>query len=133
MSTQASLDVVHHCVLAADIAHRILCEPVVSSTEAWAEYCQGMNFENMWSIHHGHSDIMYVFNLHLPAYSSESVASFWIIAIPVLSIVAPSFMWPDIVRVYHHFRKRSLERNVTKVRRNQVALRPDVLAQRSSA
>jgi hypothetical protein len=24
-----------------------------------------MNFENMWSIHHGHSDIVYVFAPHI--------------------------------------------------------------------
>ncbi|KAI9513096.1 hypothetical protein F5148DRAFT_466834 [Russula earlei] len=57
----------------------------------------GMNFENMWSIHHGHSDIF-----------------FWFIAIPLLCIVAPSFMWSDIVGLYHYFKKRSLARKVTK-------------------
>ncbi|KAH9056939.1 hypothetical protein EDB87DRAFT_1686657 [Lactarius vividus] len=59
----------------------------------------GMNFENMWSIHHEHSDVV-----------------FWIIAIPVMSIVVPAFMWADIVRMYHYIKKNILARNVTKAR-----------------
>ncbi|KAH9996495.1 cora-like Mg2+ transporter protein-domain-containing protein [Russula vinacea] len=59
----------------------------------------GMNFENMWSIHHGHSDIV-----------------FWIIAIPIMSVVAPTFMWPDILRMYHQVKKRSLAQKITKAR-----------------
>ena len=31
-------------------------------------------------------------------------------------------MWPDIVRIYHCVKKRSLARNVTKARPNQIAL-----------
>ncbi|KAN0135635.1 hypothetical protein V8E53_006526 [Lactarius tabidus] len=57
----------------------------------------GMNFENMWSIHHGHSDVI-----------------FWIIAIPVMAFVIPSFMWADIVRMYHYIKKNMLARSVTK-------------------
>jgi len=57
----------------------------------------GMNFEYMWSIKHGHTDKF-----------------FWIIAIPVLAVVMPAFMWPDIIRIYHYIKKRSLDRNVSK-------------------
>ncbi|KAH8991944.1 hypothetical protein EDB92DRAFT_1934872 [Lactarius akahatsu] len=59
----------------------------------------GMNFENMWTIHHGHSDVV-----------------FWIIAIPVMTVVVPTFMWADIVRMYHYIKKNILARNVTKAR-----------------
>ncbi|KAI9445373.1 hypothetical protein H4582DRAFT_1915008 [Lactarius indigo] len=59
----------------------------------------GMNFENMWTIHHGHSDVV-----------------FWIIAIPVMLVVVPTFMWADIVRMYHYFKKNILAQNVTKAR-----------------
>ncbi|KAF8273845.1 hypothetical protein EI94DRAFT_1563103 [Lactarius quietus] len=58
----------------------------------------GMNFENMWSIHHGHTDIV-----------------FWIIAIPVMAVVVPSFMWAEIVRIHHYIKKNMLARNVSKV------------------
>ncbi|KAI0271450.1 hypothetical protein BC834DRAFT_859558 [Gloeopeniophorella convolvens] len=57
----------------------------------------GMNFDNMWTIHHGHTDLV-----------------FWIIALPVMSVVAPSFMWPDIVRMVHYIKKRMLARDVKK-------------------
>lgn len=57
----------------------------------------GMNFQNMWSIHHNHSDVV-----------------FWIIAIPVMAVVIPTFMWADIVRMYHYIKKNILARNVTK-------------------
>ncbi|KAH9082257.1 hypothetical protein EDB83DRAFT_2503350 [Lactarius deliciosus] len=59
----------------------------------------GMNFENMWTIHHGHSDVV-----------------FWIIAIPVMTVVVPTFMWADILRMYHYIKKNILARNVTKAR-----------------
>jgi len=57
----------------------------------------GMNFENMWSVNHNHTDII-----------------FWIIAIPVMCIITPTFMWPDIVRGYHRIKKRALARRITK-------------------
>jgi len=58
----------------------------------------GMNFTNMWSVHHpGHSD-----------------AIFWYIAIPVLLVVMMMFMWSDFVKMWHHMKKRYLERAVKK-------------------
>lgn len=42
--------------------------------------------------------------------------SFWIIAIPIMSVVAPTFMWPDILRMYHQVKKRSLAQKITKAR-----------------
>ena len=32
-----------------------------------------------------------------------------------MSFVVPSFMWADIVRMYHYIKKNMLARNVTKV------------------
>jgi hypothetical protein len=75
-----------------------------------------MNFEYMWSIKHGHTDKLYVFDPYPFPCSSQLVSSFWIIAIPVLAVVMPAFMWPDILRMYHHTKKRSLDRNVLKAR-----------------
>ncbi|EMD32609.1 hypothetical protein CERSUDRAFT_118647 [Gelatoporia subvermispora B] len=58
----------------------------------------GMNFENMWSVKHEHSDVI-----------------FWIIALPVMSIVIPIFIWPDLKRMGHYLRKRFVQRKVGKV------------------
>ncbi|KIJ66521.1 hypothetical protein HYDPIDRAFT_86366 [Hydnomerulius pinastri MD-312] len=58
----------------------------------------GMNFEYMWSV-----------DLH-------SDALFWEIAIPVMAVVIPIFMWPDIKRVAHYAAKRFAARSQQKVR-----------------
>ncbi|VDB86233.1 unnamed protein product [Peniophora sp. CBMAI 1063] len=57
----------------------------------------GMNFQFMWSIGHGHSDIL-----------------FWEIALPVLAICIPLFLWGDIMRVAHYLKKRWLARRIKK-------------------
>ena len=35
-----------------------------------------------------------------------------------MAIVIPSFMWADIIRVYHYIKKNMLARSVIKVRLN---------------
>ncbi|KAJ6608685.1 hypothetical protein B0H10DRAFT_2067021 [Mycena sp. CBHHK59/15] len=57
----------------------------------------GMNFDNMWTVHHGHSDLV-----------------FWIIALPLMAIVLPIFIVPDIKRMIHYFQKRILTKKVVK-------------------
>ncbi|KAL4068945.1 hypothetical protein V8B97DRAFT_2024594 [Scleroderma yunnanense] len=52
----------------------------------------GMNFEAMWSVKF-HSDLF-----------------FWEVAIPVMLVVVPLFMWPDIKRLVHYTKKRAGER-----------------------
>ncbi|KIP06840.1 hypothetical protein PHLGIDRAFT_72083 [Phlebiopsis gigantea 11061_1 CR5-6] len=49
----------------------------------------GMNFSSMWSIKHGHSDIV-----------------FWIIALPLMAIILPIFLWSDLEKLYHYMRKK---------------------------
>ncbi|KAJ7163946.1 magnesium transporter [Mycena crocata] len=56
----------------------------------------GMNFEQMWSVH-GHSDLV-----------------FWIIALPVMAIVLPIFIVPDIKRMIHYVQKRIITKKVVK-------------------
>ncbi|KAK7032805.1 magnesium-like protein [Favolaschia claudopus] len=56
----------------------------------------GMNFEQMWSVH-GHSDIL-----------------FWEIAIPVMAVVLPIFIVPDIKRMIHYIQKRVLTKKIVK-------------------
>jgi len=55
----------------------------------------GMNFTYMWSIQHNHSDVL-----------------FWEIAIPLMAIVIPVFLYGDVVRMVHYIQKKIL---VTKV------------------
>ncbi|KAJ7923388.1 magnesium transporter [Mycena leptocephala] len=57
----------------------------------------GMNFDNMWSVKHGHGDWIY-----------------WAIALPIMAIVLPLFLAPDIQRMVHHVRKQMLTQKVVK-------------------
>ncbi|KAI0082128.1 hypothetical protein K474DRAFT_1655466 [Panus rudis PR-1116 ss-1] len=57
----------------------------------------GMNFDNMWSVKHDHTD-----------------AIFWYIAIPVMALVIPVFTWQDLQRMAHYMKKRWVQRNVKK-------------------
>ncbi|KAI0042586.1 hypothetical protein FA95DRAFT_1610078 [Auriscalpium vulgare] len=57
----------------------------------------GMNFTNMWSIGHNHTDLV-----------------FWVIALPVMSIVFLIFSWSDITHMRHYVQKKILVRNVKK-------------------
>ncbi|TFY79352.1 hypothetical protein EWM64_g4661 [Hericium alpestre] len=57
----------------------------------------GMNFENMWSVNHGHSDRI-----------------FWAIALPLMAIVVPIFTMPDLRRLIHYVKKRMVAKKVKK-------------------
>ncbi|EGN93721.1 hypothetical protein SERLA73DRAFT_63839 [Serpula lacrymans var. lacrymans S7.3] len=57
----------------------------------------GMNFDSMWSLRH--TDLL-----------------FWEIALPVMAIVVPIFVWPDIRRMAHYAKKRFTARQTVKVR-----------------
>ncbi|KAJ7746354.1 magnesium transporter [Mycena metata] len=58
----------------------------------------GMNFQRMWTLE-GHSDVV-----------------FWIIALPVMAVVLPIFVVPDIKRMIHYVQKRMLTKKAVKVR-----------------
>ncbi|KAF8207085.1 hypothetical protein K438DRAFT_1815654 [Mycena galopus ATCC 62051] len=60
----------------------------------------GMNFDRMWSLE-GHSDLV-----------------FWIIALPVMAIVLPIFIVPDIKRMIHYVQKRMLTKKIVKSYKN---------------
>ncbi|EIN14276.1 hypothetical protein PUNSTDRAFT_80502 [Punctularia strigosozonata HHB-11173 SS5] len=51
----------------------------------------GMNFDHMWAINHGHTDLV-----------------FWIIALPMMAIVVPLFMHADIWRALRSFQKHMI-------------------------
>jgi Mg2+ and Co2+ transporter CorA len=57
----------------------------------------GMNFDNMWSVKHGHTDLV-----------------FWIIAIPVMLIVIPMFLYQDFERMFHYAAKKWSVKRVVK-------------------
>ena len=57
-----------------------------------------MNFESMWSVQ-DNSDVL-----------------FWIIALPVMAVVVPIFMWSDFQRLFHYCQKRMATRSVKQVR-----------------
>jgi Mg2+ and Co2+ transporter CorA len=57
----------------------------------------GMNFDNMWSVKHGHTDLV-----------------FWIIAIPVMLIVIPMFLYQDFERMFHYVAKKWSVKRVVK-------------------
>jgi Mg2+ and Co2+ transporter CorA len=49
----------------------------------------GMNFDNMWSVHHNHSDII-----------------FWIIALPILVLVIPVALLSDIKKLWQYIKHK---------------------------
>ncbi|GBE77307.1 hypothetical protein SCP_0101800 [Sparassis crispa] len=63
----------------------------------------GMNFENMWSIHHNHTDVI-----------------FWIIALPLMTIVITMFMWSDLKKMAHYVDKRLMRKKVKRAYRKRV-------------
>lgn len=56
----------------------------------------GMNFTEMWSVH-GNSHILY-----------------WEIALPIMVILVPLFVAPDIRRVVRYVEKRAMTRRVVE-------------------
>ena len=68
----------------------------------------------MWSIRdNGHSDIMYVKPVPLFASSFSFLISprYWEIALPLLAIVIPAFIYNDIIRMVHYLKKKTFARN----------------------
>ncbi|KAJ3552967.1 hypothetical protein NM688_g3872 [Phlebia brevispora] len=68
----------------------------------------GMNFEAMWSVDK-HTDVL-----------------FWIIALPVMAIVIPMFLWSDMERLFRYVLKRALKRRFSSVHRANGMVRSHV-------
>lgn len=57
----------------------------------------GMNFVNEWSVQH-HSDLL-----------------FWEIAIPIMLVITPMFMWSDIQKAYHFVQKKMISKKAVQM------------------
>lgn len=60
-----------------------------------------MNFRREWSWHHNHSDVMYVNATHLALFHTvlllmQRRGSYWIIALPMMAILLPMFLWSTL-------------------------------------
>lgn len=64
-----------------------------------------MNFVRQWSVQH------------------NSDALFWEIAIPIMIVITPMFMWSDIQKAYHFIDKKMISNKAI-----QVCLRPAILS-----
>lgn len=76
-----------------------------------------MNFELMWTVHHGHSDVMCVDSLlsFIIENSTFITCSYWIIALPMLAILLPIFMWSDLSEAKQNLEKHMAARAVKRV------------------
>ena len=70
----------------------------------------------MWSIQHNHSDVLYVHSTLSCDRSDFHSRRFWEIAIPLMAIVIPVFLYGDVVRMVHYIQKKILVTKVEQVR-----------------
>ena len=76
-----------------------------------------MNFTYMWSIQHNHSDVLYVHSTFIFVIVLTPISPrFCEIAIPVMAIVIPTFLYGDVVRMVHYIQKKILVTKVEQVR-----------------
>jgi hypothetical protein len=76
-----------------------------------------MNFDHMWAINHGHTDLVYVIchTLILSFFADAPLSRFWIIALPMMAIVIPLFLYADITRLAHSLKKRMIAKAAAQV------------------
>lgn len=78
---------------------------------------QGMNFEAEWSVKY-HSDLLYVLSASDTCTTSTDLTithSFWEVAIPIMAVIIPLFVLPDIKRMIHYVEKRISANQAMKV------------------
>ena len=85
-----------------------------------------MNFNVFWSVQNN-SDLLYVSlspfsstcsyllsSLIFAIFLMHHLYSFWILALPILAVVAPLAMFGDLRKMYHYFQKKLIARNAVK-------------------
>ena len=73
-----------------------------------------MNFDPMWSVNQN-SDLLYALFSAIPRNKLNLFHRFWKIALPVMAVVIPMFMWPDFERMFHYIKKKWTKRRIEQV------------------
>lgn len=74
-----------------------------------------MNFGEMWSVQNN-SDLLYVSSNYVSGMSLIAPNSFWEIAIPIMVVIIPAFILPDIQRMFHYVQKQLASKKAVKAR-----------------
>lgn len=97
----ASTHTHYHHLYPTNAAHWLLCMffsfPFHHLSYSYLSSSQGMNFDPF------------------PGVQKHSDALFWYIAAPVMSVILPVFLWPDLQRLAHYVQKKMTTKKALEV------------------